>query len=77
MSEALATSISVGRFFSGVGSKKTDLIFLQETHSTTERQDQWRKEWGTAALFSHGSTNARGVAILIKNNQVEHYYSTE
>ena len=40
---------------------------MQETHSTVERQDQWRKEWGASIFFSHGSTNARGVAILIRN----------
>ena len=54
--------------FSWCRKQKTDLIFLQETHSTTERQDQWRKEWGAPVLFSHGSTNARGVAILMKNS---------
>ena len=27
---------------------------------------QWKKEWG-AEIFSHGSTNAGGVAVLIKN----------
>ena len=54
--------------FSWCRKQKSDLIFLQETHSTIERQDQWRKEWGAPVLFSHGSTNARGVAILIKNS---------
>ena len=54
--------------FSWCRKQKSDLIFLQETHSTIERQDQWRKEWGAPVLFSHGSTNARGVAILINNS---------
>ena len=54
--------------FSWCRKQKTNLIFLQETHSTTERQDQWRKEWGAPVLFSHGSTNTRGVAILMKNS---------
>ena len=54
--------------FSWCRKQKSDLIFLQETHSTIERQDQWRKKWGTPVLFSHGSTTARGVAILIKNS---------
>ena len=40
---------------------------MQETHSTVEKQDQWKKEWGAPILFSHGSSNARGVAILIRN----------
>ena len=42
--------------FSWCRKQKADLIFLQETHSTAERQDQWRKEWGASLLFSHGST---------------------
>ena len=32
-----------------------------------EREAQWKKEWGAEILFSHGSTNARDVAVLIKN----------
>jgi len=67
MLEALATFASAEQFFSWCRKQKSDLIFLQETHSTAERQDQWRKDWGASVLFSHGSTNARGVAILIRN----------
>ena len=67
MLEVLATFTSAERFFSWCRKQKADLIFLQETHSTAERQDQWQKEWGASVLFSHGSTNARGVAILIRN----------
>ena len=40
---------------------------MQETRSPVERQDQWKKEWGAPILFSHGKSNARGVAILIRN----------
>ena len=42
------------------------MIFLQEAHSCNEREAQWKKEWGAEILFSHGHTNARGVAVLIK-----------
>ena len=41
---------------------------MQETHSTSNIQNRWRNEWGAEILFSHGKSNARGVAILIKNN---------
>ena len=27
---------------------------------------KWKKEWGSEIIFSHGSSNARGVAVLIK-----------
>jgi len=53
--------------FSCCRKQKADLIFLQETHSSKEREAQWKKEWGAEILFSHGGTNARGVAVLIKN----------
>ena len=46
---------------------KTDVIFLQETHSKIETENQWEREWGGKILFSHGSSNARGVVILFRN----------
>ena len=47
--------------------QKADLIFLQETHTTKNCESQWKKEWGSSIMFSHGSTNARGVAVLIRS----------
>ncbi|KAL9961456.1 hypothetical protein ACROYT_G030398 [Oculina patagonica] len=47
--------------------QKADLIFLQETHSTENDECKWKKEWGSEIIFSHGSSNARGVAVLIKS----------
>ena len=29
---------------------------------------QWKNEWGAKLITSHGSSNSRGVAIMIKNN---------
>ena len=46
--------------------QKADLIFLQKTHSTKAGEYKWKKEWGSEIIFSHGSSNARGVAVLIK-----------
>ena len=40
---------------------------MQETHSTNETDIQWKNEWGAEIITSHGSSNARGVAVLIKN----------
>ena len=48
-------------------SRKADIIFLQETHSKKETEIQWKNEWGGKMLFSHGSSNSCGTAILIKN----------
>lgn len=46
---------------------RAELIFLQETHSTKNSECKWKKEWGSDIIFSHGSSNARGVAVLIKS----------
>ena len=45
---------------------KADMIFLQETHSTVKTETQWKNEWGAELVTSHRSSNAHGVAILIK-----------
>ena len=47
--------------------KKSHLVFLQETYSKKDTESQWRNEWGGKILFSHGSSNSAGVAILIRN----------
>ena len=46
--------------------KNADIIFLQETHSTKEVKNQWRNEWGAEIIMSHGSSNSRGTAVLMK-----------
>ena len=46
--------------------KNTDVIFLQETHSTKEVENQWRNEWGAEIIMSHRSSNSCGVAVLMK-----------
>lgn len=40
------------------------IVVLQETHSTPEITSFWESEWGSRALFSHGTTHQAGVAIL-------------
>ena len=47
--------------------KNADFSFLLETHSKTEIETQWNNEWEAGIIMSHGSSNSRGVAILIKN----------
>ena len=47
--------------------KNADVIFLQETHSNKATENQWQHEWGGKMLFSHGSPNSCGTAILINN----------
>ena len=37
-------------------------------HSTKECAQFWEAEWGGKALFSHGSSNTKGVMILVNPN---------
>ena len=65
MLEVLAISENIELFLLGVVNKKQN--FLQETHTIKNCESQWRKEWGSSIMFSHGRTNARGVAVLIRS----------
>ena len=47
--------------------QKASIIFLQDTHSTKDKEKQWKVEWGAPIEFAHGSSNARGAAILLCN----------
>ena len=52
------------RIFEWCKSKGSDISFLQETYSTLEVEEQWKKEWGGPMFFSHGSNHSKGVLIL-------------
>ena len=54
--------------FTWLRKQKPDVVFLQETHSTQGNEVFWQREWGATLICSHGANNARGVAILIRNN---------
>ena len=47
--------------------QKGSIIFLQETHSTADKEKQWKADWGAPIEFVHGSCSARGAAILLCN----------
>ena len=51
-----------------LSSGKYDVIFLQETHLSKKHEDEWRMQWRGKCLFTTFSSNARGVAILFRNN---------
>ena len=48
--------------------KKFDIVFLQETHSDKTIEKIWSSMWGKKIWFSHGNSQARGVAILFSKN---------
>ena len=45
--------------------KKAEILCLQETHCVSQLEDIWRNEWEGQAFWSHGTSTARGVCILI------------
>ena len=46
----------------------SSIVLLQETHCVAKMEETWKKEWGGDLYFSHGTSAARGVAILIPSN---------
>ena len=55
--------------FSFVKDQKAHIYYLQETFSEPNDETIWKKEWGGAMFFSHGTNHSKGVCILV--NPVE------
>ena len=45
-----------------------DICFLQETYSTREVENIWKKQWRGDLYFSHGTCHSKGVLVLVKGN---------
>ncbi len=46
--------------------KKLNCVsLLQETQSTNENENRWKNKWEGNIIFSNGTSNSRGTAILI------------
>lgn len=54
--------------FNYLHSKQYSIYCLQDTHFTGADRNTIRSSWGYEAFFSPGRSDARGVAILFKNN---------
>lgn len=52
--------------FKNCRSAKHKFCLLQETHSSHDIETLWRAEWGSQIIFSHGDSNSRGVAVLVR-----------
>ena len=46
---------------------KGDIIFVQESHCTSADEIMWENEWNGDVYFSNGSSNSKGVMILVSN----------
>ena len=47
-----------------------DVVLLQETYSTPDVEFRWSNEWRKTAIWNSGTNIARGVAILVYNDQL-------
>ena len=59
--------------------KGFDVIFIQESHSSPEIEDKWKKEWGGEITYNHYNSRARGTMTLFKSNvlPIEHWNDKE
>ena len=55
------------KIFEWCKKKEGDIVFLQETFSTVDVEERWKREWGGPMLFSHGTNHSRGVMVLISS----------
>ena len=46
--------------------QKADIVFLQETQSSSEDENFWNTQWKGKMLVSHGSNHSKGTLVLIK-----------
>ena len=53
--------------FTWLNEKGPGIFLIQETHSYPEKESEWRSMWDGAVQFSHGTSNSRGLAVLISN----------
>ena len=54
-----------------------DIFFLQETYSTRDIENIWRKQWKGELFLSHGSNHSRGVLVLVRDNLDFNKHSTK
>ena len=63
------------KIFHFLRSIDSDIIFLQETHSSLNDEKFWKNQWGEFAWFASHTSNSRGVAILIRNTVAPTFHS--
>lgn len=46
--------------------KNLDVVLLQETHAIDMEINLWRSQWGGEIMYANGTSQSKGVIILIK-----------
>ena len=54
--------------FNYLKEKKCDIYCLQDTHTTKASERFFRSQWNNECIFSSGTSNSRGVAILFSKS---------
>ena len=49
--------------------EKSDIVCLQETHSTPQDETEWCMQSNMNVVYSHGDSNAQGVCIMYKKQK--------
>ena len=60
----LGDNVKRKSIFNWLHNNHKGIIFLQETHSTSTMEKVWTNQWGNKIVFSHGTNQKGGVAIL-------------
>ena len=61
-------SLKRRKIFNFLHDHSFNVILLQETHSIPNLEGYWRAKWGGKIYFSHGTTAAKGCAIMFTKN---------
>ena len=51
--------------FTWVKQQKADIIFLQETYSTPDIENEWKFQWQGKMLFAHAQTTAGAYSFYL------------
>ena len=63
--------------FTFLPNKAFDIIFIQESHSSSEIEKKWQDEWGGIIQYSHYNSRARGTMTLFKKDIDILHHSTD
>ena len=55
--------LNIINYLKGKGASN-NIMFLQETHSTSKDEHIWKDDFQGDLFFSHGTSNSRGVLVL-------------
>lgn len=66
----LQNDVKRRKIFGIIRDHKIDIAFLQECHSTSNKELIWQNEFGGNVFYSNGTSDSRGVMILFRRGLV-------